>query len=202
MLQAPVAREVMARLIVCALAAQFLLAAAQCNAQDTQEPKAKGFRLELASARVRPDAPIFVNAMLFNPNGEHVQVIRQTVQFPREKLMFFQARLGIAGDLAAANLSVEMKDKAGAVVKDRQVAESLNVTVTAKRPLEEGPLVELEFRLVEAKDQTIPVTQSVEAIDDAGKRIASLTSSNTEVVVSGADSDAPRPAIGCFFFTH
>ena len=180
--------------VVCLMVAQFLIAFTPCGAQD------RALKLDLVSARVRPGAPVFVNAMLTNPAGAPVQAISQNIQFPPE-LVFTQARLGIAGNLAAASLSLEMKDKAGVKVEKKEAARSLHLTISAKQPLHEGPLVELEFRLADSKEQTIRLTHSAEAQDGQGKKIE-LVFSDTEVVVSEEIGSEPRPAIGCFFFTH
>lgn len=178
------------------LVAQFLVAITPCSAQE------RALRLELVSARVRPGAPVFVNAMFFNPGGASVHVIRQIIQFPREKLSFVGARMGLAGNLADAAMLVEMKDESGAKVNDKAAAESLEVTFTAKQTFQEGPLVEFEFRLADLKDQSIRVGHTAEALDDTGKKIPELAVSDAEVVVSEEISSEPRPAIGCFFFTH
>jgi hypothetical protein len=177
------------------VAAQFLVALASCGAQDG------ALRLEFIAAPVRPGAPIYINAMLANPSGERVVVIREHIQFPREKLVFSQARLGISASLSDAALNVQMKDTSGAIVKDREAAQSLDVTISGKKTLEDGPLIEFEFRLVDSKEQSIRIAHTAEALNDQGAEIA-LAFSDAEVVVSETVAPPPAPAIGCFFFTH
>ena len=175
--------------------AQLLMALAPCGAQDG------ALRLELISAPVQPGAPVYVNALLANPSGERVVVIRQHIQFPREKLVFSQARLGIAGSLSDAELRLEMKDASGAKVTDKGAAQSLDITISGKKTFEDGPLIEFEFRPVNSKAESIRVAHTAEALDDQGGKIA-VAFSDTEVVVSENVAPPPAPAIGCFFFTH
>jgi len=178
-------------------AAQLLIAFAQCGAQDG------ALRLELISAPTKPSAPVYVNVLLSNPSGERVVVIRQTLQFPREKLVFSQVQLGIGASLSDGELKLEMKDGSGATVKDKEKAQSVEVTITGKRTFENGPLIEYEFRAVEGKGESVPLKHTAEAQDDQGKKIANLDFSNTaEVVLTEDVAPPPQPAIGCFFFTH
>jgi hypothetical protein len=181
-------------------AALFLVLCAQSGAQSGTAGRA--LNLEFISPPVKPGDPVFVNALLANPAGDHVLVIRENIQFPREKLVFSQARLGIAAELADAELSLNMKDKSGAKVKDKQAADSLEVTITAKKTFPDGPLIEFEFRLADPKTQSIPLTHKAEALDDQGKKIAAFTFSDVKVEVTKEVAPTPMPAIGCFFFTH
>ena len=185
------------RVLVCFLTvAQFLIVLPQCRAQN----RAPG--LELIAAPVEPGAPIFVNALLSNPSGARVLVIRENIQFPREKLVFVQARLGIVGDLAGAVMSLEMKDKSGAKVKDREAAQTLEVTITAKKTFSDGPLIEFQFRLADAKEQSIRLAHKADALDDQGKKIAGFTFADAEVAVTKDVAPPATPVLGCFFFTH
>lgn len=158
-------------------------------------------KIDLASARVRPEAPVFVNALLAFPPSAEIYSIRQTIQFPAA-LQFKQARLGIAANLAVADLAVTMKDASGNKVDKRDLARSVELAIAAKQPLAEGPLLEIEFKLMENQDQVIVLPHTASAVDRAGKPIADLAFAAGEVVVSQAAAEAPRPAIGCFFFTH
>ncbi|MSO21304.1 MAG: hypothetical protein EXQ56_12780 [Acidobacteria bacterium] len=184
------------------VAAQFFVAATPAFTQDDAPDRVP--KLELVSARVRPGAPVFLNAMITNPATAPIYVVRQSVEFPRASLTFVLARLGIAANMSFAEIAVEMKDASGTKVKEKAAAQKLEITITAKEPIRDGPLAELEFRLAaDTKEQTLIVKQSAEALDDKGKKVASLTVTPTaEVVVSESIGSEPRPAIGCFFFTH
>lgn len=192
------------------LAAQLLAAPATVFAQEAapeapaSAAPAKTLRLDLVSARVRPGSPVFLNTMITNPSTAPVYVVRQSIEFPRGSLTYFQARLGIAANMSFADIAVAMKDASGAPAKEKAAAQKLELTVTAKEPIRDGPLAELEFRLAgDAKEQTLIVKQSAEVFDDKGKKVPGLTLNETaEVVVSEAIGSEPRPAIGCFFFTH
>ena len=173
---------------------------AQESEQQTPPPSTAP-RIELTSARVRPDAPIFVNALIFNSEGAEVHSVFQTIQFSAA-LQFKLARLGIAANLAGAELKVVLKDASGATVDKRELARSVDLAITAKQSMAEGPLVELEFKLTEPKDQVIALPHKARILDGKGKENSSLIFSDGEVVVSESLGEAPRPAIGCFFFTH
>jgi hypothetical protein len=165
-------------------------------------PNDKALSLELIAAPVKPGEPVFVNAMLANPGGERVRVIHQTIQFPREKLVFVQARLGIAADLADSTLALVMKDKSGAKTTSKDTAQSLDLTVTGKKTFQDGPFIELEFRLADNKEQTIKISHTADALDDQGKKIAGMTFADAQLIVSNDTAGPPAAAIGCFFFTH
>jgi len=162
----------------------------------------RALSLELISPPTKPGELVYVNALLANPGGARVLVIRETLQFPREKLVFSRAELGIAGSLADAVLTVDMKNKSGVKVKDKEAAEILEVAITAKKTFPDGPLIEFEFRLADAKEQSIPLTHKAEALDDQGKKIAAFSFSNVKVEITKDVDATPSPAIGCFFFTH
>jgi hypothetical protein len=188
------------------MAALALLASApspaQDKAQDKQDKNEAKVNLELIAAPVKPGEPVFVNVMLTNPGGERVRVVHETLQFPREKMAFTSARLGIAGDLGDATLALIMKDKTGARTSNKEAAQSLDVTISAKQTMPDGPLIEFEFRLTDTKEQSIKLPHTAEVMDDQGKKIAGVKFTDAQLVVSESTSGPPSAAIGCFFFTH
>lgn len=189
------------------VAAWLLMGAAPTQAQEEAEEPARPAvevtqpKIDLASARVRPESPVFVNALLAVPHAVDIYAIHQTIRFPAA-LQFKLARLGIAANLAVADLAVTLKDASGAKVDTRESARNIELKITAKQPMAEGPLVELEFKLLENQDQVIPLPHTAKAFDRAGKEIPNLAVAAGAVVVSQSAAEAPRPAIGCFFFTH
>src|SRR5690242_20421515 len=110
-----------------ACTALFLLALAPHSAAQDGE-----LRLDLAAANVRPDVPVFVNVMLSNTVSAQLYTVRESIQFPGDKLLFSKAQLGIAADLAHADLKLEMKDKSGAKVDSKKAAQRVDLTITAK----------------------------------------------------------------------
>ena len=152
---------------------------------------------------MKPGDPVFVNSLLTNPGGLRLRVIHETVQFPRDKIVFTLARLGVAAELAEATMIVDLRDKAGVKVKDKQAAQSVDVTITAKKSLPDGPVLELQFRLADSKEQTIKLTHAAEALDEEGKKVAGLqVTTAPELVVSSGLAPPPAAVLGCFFFTH
>jgi hypothetical protein len=183
--------------LVCALfLAQLTVAHAQGGAQDEK------LSLNLISPPVKPGAPVYLNAMFSNPSGAPVFEIRQTIQFPREKLVLSRARLGTAGDLAGAVLTVDMKDKSGVKVQDREAAETLELRITAQKPLQDGPLVELQFRLIDDKEQSIRLAHIAEALNSEGNKVPELAFSDTEVVVTAKTGPEAPAVFACFFYMH
>jgi hypothetical protein len=185
---------------IACLVSAYLALAPQCAAQDGD------LRLDLAAATVRPDSPVYVNLMLSNSLGAQVYTVRESIQFPVEKLVFSRAQLGVAADLAHAQLSLEFLDKSGAKIKNKEGAQQIDINITATQPLPDGPLIELQFRLAgatnERKDESIPLRHTAEALDEQGKKIAALQFSNAEVVVKQEPGEGPKPIMTCFFFSH
>jgi hypothetical protein len=164
-----------------------------------QEP---AFTIDLTAADVKPGSPVYVNVMLSNPGGARVVQLRESVAFPPEKLTFVRAQLSLASLAAGAALTLEMKDKSGATVQDREAAQRVDLRIAGKSPLEDGPLVELEFRLVEGSAQRIRLVHTVEALDDAGRALAGLEFADGHVVVTEETGPAPLPIHACFFYMH
>ena len=64
-------------------------------------------------------------------------------------------------------------------------------------------MLELEFKIADPKEQTIPLIHKAEAVDEQGKKIANFKfSPDVKVVISKEVEAPPTPALGCFFFTH
>jgi hypothetical protein len=187
------------RTLLCfAIVAGLLLATSRSSAQDAPS----GPVLQLFSAPVGFDGVVYVNGMLENPGGPVVRELRQTVKFPHDKLQFTGARLGFAGDVAGATLEVVMKDRSGQKVDKRELAQTLDLRIVSPAPLGEGPILELKFRVVEAKKQTITLAHQVNALDGAGAPIAGLVFGDGEVVVTDELGPLAPVVFGCFFYMH
>src|SRR5215475_4007045 len=160
----------MRQLLLCfGMAALALFASAPSFAQENQEkaPAADEAKVnvELIAAPVKPDEPVFVNSMLTNPAGERVRVIHEMLQFPGDKLSFNDAELGISGSLADSDLKVVMKDSSGTPTTSKSAAQALEVTISGKQTIPEGPLIEYEFRLKDTKEQKIKIPHTVQILD-------------------------------------
>jgi hypothetical protein len=167
-----------------------------------QSPSASQVRLRLVSPPVELKAPVFINAILSNPTDAKISEIRQRLAFPRAQLRFMRARLGIAGEAAGAVLNVEMQDASGVRVEDREKAEQLAVTITATKPLPGGPLAEFEFRPVTAKEQSLRVRHTADAVDLEGEPVPSLAFSDVHVTVTRDPGMKPLKVFSCFFYMH
>jgi hypothetical protein len=180
----------------------FLLSVAQAP-QATEPPPAQAVTLTLASAAAEPGQAVYVNVMLANQIAARLVELRQSLDFPPDKLTFAGARLGVAADLAGATLTMVMKDRAGKTVEDRAAAVRLEIAIAAtKQPLEDGPLLELHFRLGEVPPQSIRLTHKAEMLDDLGKPVAHLAFSDGHVLVQADTGPAPAAIMACFFYMH
>lgn len=188
------------RALLCAtmLAAIPVAAAPWSSAQDAPPAPV----LQLFSAPVGFDGLVYVNGMLENPGGPVVRELQQTVKFPHDKLQFTGARLGFAADVAGATLEVVMKDRNGQRVEKRELAQALELRVVSPVPLGEGPILELKFRVVEAKKQTVTLAHQARALDGAGAAIQGLVFGDGEVVVTDELGPLAPVVFGCFFYMH
>lgn len=190
------------RPLVCcaALVAAQAISASVAAAQEVAPQEAVP-TLQLFSQPVTFDGVVYVNGMLESP-GERVLELHQTIEFPHDKLQFTSARLGFAGDLAGATLAVEMRNRKGEKVEKRELAQLLDVRIAAKAPLGEGPVLELKFRVVEAKVQNIPITHRAEAFGPGGVPVTDLAFTDGEVVVTETVGPLAPVVFGCFFYMH
>jgi hypothetical protein len=179
-----------------------LLGLAQAPPPQAPEPPPR-VHLTLASAAAEPGQAAYVNVMLANQIAARLVELRETLDFPPDKLTFAGARLGVAADLAGATLTMVMKDRAGQTVEDRAAASRLEITIAAtKQPLEDGPLLELQFRLGDVTPQSIRVTHTAEMLDDLGKPVRDLAFSDGHVLVQADTGPAPAAIMACFFYMH
>jgi hypothetical protein len=189
--------------VLSALGILLTLAQAPPPPQAPEQAAAKGVTLTLASASVEPGQAVYVNVMLANQIETRLVELRQTIDFPPDKLTFAGARLGVASDLAGATLTIEMKDRAGKKVEDRAAAARLEIAIAAtKQPLEDGPLLELQFRLGDVAPQSIRLTHKAQMLDDLGKMVTDLAFSDGHVVVASDTSPTPAAIMACFFYMH
>jgi hypothetical protein len=169
-------------------------------------PSVSGERivLNVFAPPVTPGAPVFLNATLTNPTDAGVYELRQTLTFRREHLRFVGARLGIAAAVAAATLDVQLADASGAALEagSADAAARATLTISAASALPPGPLVEVEFRQVDAREQSIRVHQIAEARGQAGTPLPGLAFADVDVSVSTTRAPEPLKIFSCFFYMH
>ena len=96
---------------------EFLLRALLCLSLSIplyagQEPEAKGpaVAVVLTSTQAVPGMQGTVTLMLTADPGTPVYGIRETLQYPKDKLTYLRARLGISAEMSQADLTVEEED--------------------------------------------------------------------------------------------
>jgi hypothetical protein len=171
---------------------------AVCAAPTGQEI----IKLNVFAPAVLPKAPIYLNATISNPTETSIYELRQTITFDRNEVRFVRARLGVAGDLAGATLSVDTLSAADAKVDDKDEATRIAIRISAKNPLPSGPLIELEFKQVQGKEQMIKLKTIAEIRDAEGKVLPGLKFHDSTVSVSKTLEPAPLKIFGCFFYMH
>ncbi|MBI2820660.1 MAG: hypothetical protein HYX74_00415 [Acidobacteria bacterium] len=67
----------------------------------------------LTAQQVMPGNQAYVTVMLINNPAVDVSQLQQWIEFPKDRLSYVSARMSIAGDLAEAELKVEVTDKSG-----------------------------------------------------------------------------------------
>jgi hypothetical protein len=177
------------------------LIVAQASFVQAQEDKK--LTVHLVTVPVKPGAPaVFMTTVLANPEGVPIREVRQRIQFPREKLTYAGARLGIAAELAGGSLTLDLLDEAGKKVEARESAARLELKIAGRETLGNGVLLELQFRLVTDQPGSIPITHSAEALSADGKAFSELLSSDAEVVVTSDVAPPPPSIFACFFYMH
>ena len=159
------------------LVAATLAVSAPVRAQDEE----RSVTVSLVSPQVRPGNDAYVNVMLGNASSSSVRVheLLERIEFPKDKLSFLEAHLGIAGDMAGAELKVEVQDKRagqspGADGADADAARFavISLAVTGKRPIPDGPVVELVFRVpANLEDQVVILGHETVASSAGGAKI-------------------------------
>ncbi|MBI4456066.1 MAG: hypothetical protein HY644_09230 [Acidobacteria bacterium] len=158
--------------------------------------------LALTAAQVAPGNEVYVTVMLSNSPGVDVSQLKHWIEFPKSKLSFVRARLGIAGDLAEAQLAAELDDQPGQD-KDKGEIGTLYLSVSGKRPLPDGPVVEITFKIPSSlEEQTITLGHRGEATAADGQKLPQLVFEEGELKVSKEEAEKPPSIFSCFFYMH
>lgn len=150
-------------------------------AQDVKPPS-----VSLTTPPAAPGNPAYVIIMLHNGGGLDIQEISEAIDFPKEKLAFVSARTGIAADMGGAELKMEIQDKpAGTGDSSAGAMATLQISLTAKRPMPDGPLVEINLKIPSTvEEQTIPLNHRAAAVAAGGRKLADLVSEKAEMKVA------------------
>ena len=155
----------------------------------------------LASPHVLPGERAYLTLLLANAPNVSVAQLEHWVEFPKSKLEYVSSRLGIAADLAKTVLEVEMQDKP-ALETVEESAMVLHLSMQSKRPIPDGPLVEVSFNVGNVQPQTITFAHRLEALNTEGEEISDIVSSDGQLEITHQLPDAPPGIFSCFFYMH
>ena len=179
--------------------------------------------LLLAAVPTMPGSEARLTLMLTNGPSVEVTGLRQWIEFPKDKLSYVSSRLSIAGEVAEAELKVEVQNKSdvppsAAVQENKSEAKAasgtegdgnkrnisvLAISITAKKPLSDGPIAEILFNVPSTVgDETLTLAHTVEAIGSDGKRLEQVVAEGGLLTISKTPPDAPAGLFSCFFYMH
>jgi hypothetical protein len=119
-----------------------------------QEPEAP--TVTLASPQTPPEGETFITIMLTNVPGQPVRVLKTQVEFHDRELIYITARTSFAADVAGGQLDVATQNPAqAAAAPDKAIAPTplrdgksrVILTITGRKPLANGPIAEMRFRV-------------------------------------------------------
>ena len=166
----------------------------------TENPKTS---IGLTAQQVRPGSPAYFTVMLTNNPAADVSELREWIEFPKDKISYVSARLSIAGDLAEAELKVEVQDKADAPAADKGNVGVLAVSIIGKKPIPDGPVAEITFQIPPtAGEETLPLGHRVEATAPDGKKLTSLVVEPVSLKISKETPQLAPAIMSCFFYMH
>jgi hypothetical protein len=172
------------------LGVAWIAGAPSVRAQD--KPK-----LTIASAPAMPGSEVRVTVRLTNGAAALTQ-IRQWIEYPKDKLSYFGSRLSLAGEMAEAELKAETEDKPGG---DSNTG-ILVVSMTSKKPLSDGPIVELLLNVSPtAGDETINLGYKGEAGGPDVKEPIPVETEGGSMTIAKNPSEVPG-LFSCFFYMH
>lgn len=118
--------------------------------------------VSLASPQTPPEGETFITVMLANIPDQQVRVLKTQIEFHDRELIYITARTSFAADVAGAKLDVMTQNAkqaetspgeslSGSVLREGK--SRVLLTITARKPLPNGPLVELRFRVAPEFDE-------------------------------------------------
>jgi hypothetical protein len=191
-------RRQRARLLLVAVATS-LCGTAAAFAQQPASPA--GPVVRLTSPPTPPGSDTFVTVMLTNVPGTQVQVLKTEIEFQAHHLVYVTSRAGFSADLAGATVDVTVlpaEESAAATPPATSTSATrarpttrIAITVTGKKPIPNGPLAELRFRLGPAFRDTAEHAARARAGDAPGEPAGATT---TPPRTPGASS-SPVPKV-------
>ena len=173
----------------------------QILAQEEATAQEEKTTVILASPHVLPGERAYLTFLLANAPNVSVAQLDHWIEFPKSKLEYVSSRLGIAADLAKAVLDVEVQDKPASEMAEEGTV-LLHLSIKSKRPIPDGPLVEVSFNVANVQPQTIVFAHRLEALNSEGEAISDIVSSDGQLEVTHQLPDAPPGIFSCFFYMH
>ena len=178
-----------------------ILAQEEATAQNEETARDEKTTVILASPHVLPGERAYLTLLLSNAPNVSVAQLEHWVEFPKSKLEYVSSRLGIAADLAKTVLEVEIQDKPASETAEEETL-VLHLSMQSKRPIPDGPLVEVSFNVGNVQPQTITFAHRLEALNTEGEEISDIVSSDGQLEVTHQLPDAPPGIFICFFYMH
>jgi hypothetical protein len=162
--------------------------------------------VRLAAPQTAPGGETFVTMMLDNLPTQRVQSIRSEVEFHTGQLTYVAARLAFAGDLAEAALDIvpqKVAEEPGTTERKLGDRMRLVITVTGKKVIPNGPVLEMRFKVAPGLDGVnVKLDQKTTATSPEGTAVANLATPAGEIQVT-TEGKPPVPIVyGCFFYMH
>ncbi len=178
-----------------------ILAQGEATAQEEATAPDKKTTVILASPHVLPGERAYLTLLLANAPDVAVVQLDHWIEFPKGKLVYVNSRLGIAADLAKAVLDLEVQDQPPSETAEEGTV-LLHLSIKSKRPIPDGPLVEVSFNVANVQPQTIVFAHRLEALNTEGEEISDIVYSDCQLEVTHLLPDAPPGIFSCFFYMH
>ncbi len=178
-----------------------------------QEPEQEpGPTVLLASPQAPPGGETFVTMVLENLPGQRLTVLKSEVEFHSNQLTYIAARKGFAAELVDADLDISVQPvpemlpgnaAAPPEARSRGARSRATISVTSRKPIPNGPVVEMRFQVAKGLEGTVvKIEQRTEAFAPDGAKVEHLIAGPGEVLITSRAKDAVPMVFACFFYMH
>jgi hypothetical protein len=151
-------------------------------------------RLAIGSDTGMPGESVIIPLTLEHAEQQKIGSVRLMLEFPSDGVQFAEAHVSIALENAAGKVEAQPAQvDAG--------KSSVVLVVSAAKPLPDGTIASLEFRIGEKTEGNRDVVlhlKSVELLTTDGKKLADPDRADGKLTISAA----PPTLVNCFFFSH
>ena len=114
--------------------------------------------IALTAPSAKPGGEAYINIMLtgVSVTAARVGEVREEIQIPKDKLEFVEHHIGIAAEMAGAELKLEKREGSLQGGADAANFYVISLALTGRKPIPDGPMVELVFKVPEGvEDQVV-----------------------------------------------